>query len=363
MTLPRHFALSLLSLAACGAAHAQSTVTLYGLLDLNLTRTTAGSALGGASQIDMNDGTVNGLNGSRWGLRVSEDLGNGLKAGALLEGGMLVDTGVAAQGGRTFGRQGFLWLSSASAGELRLGRQYVLGDSTMGVANPFGNAMTFNSGTGVTNMGKALPMWMDAPRADNIIQYQTPNFGGVQATVQAAPEEGGTMDRFMGVKLAYGAGPVAVAASYEWNKSRTTQANTNKVLTVGASYNLGVAKLLAGVQRNRDLALGSGNGAVAAVTNLTVTTTTSFTASQSDAWTVGAEFPIGSALTLAANYNSVKFKSASGASATLGKVALGGRYGLSKNTFLYSGLSLATGDLKDYISQKTVVQAGVRTAF
>jgi general bacterial porin, GBP family len=362
MDLPKHLGLTLLTLAACGAAHAQSTVTLYGLVDLNLTRTTAGSKAGGASQIDMNDGTVNGLNGSRWGLRVAEDLGSGLKAGVVLEGGLLADTGAAGQGGRSFGRQAFLSLNSASAGELRLGRQYVLSDSVMGTTNPFGNALTLNPGTGVTNMGKALPMWLNVPRADNVIQYQTPSFGGAQLAVQAAPEEGGTMDRFHGVKLSYAGGPVVVAASYEWNKSRTTGDNTNKSLTVGANYNFGAFKLLAGVQRNRDLALNSGNGAAAGVSNLTVTTATTFTAARTDDYTVGVEVPVGNFL-LGTNYTSVKYQSATGTSATLGKVAVGARYGLSKNTFLYTSASQATGDLKDYISQNRVVQAGLRTAF
>lgn len=363
MNFPKHLGLSLLALAAAGAAHAQSSVTLYGLVDLNLTRTTAGSKAGGASQIDMNDGTINGLNGSRWGMRVSEDLGGGMKAGAVLESGILADTGAAGQGGRSFGRQVFLSLSSAAVGELRLGRQYVLSDSTMGTANPFGNAMTFNTGTGVTNMGKALPFWLNVPRADNVIQYQTPNFGGVQLAAQAAPEEGGTSDRFHGVKLSYGAGPVALAVSYEWNKSRTTGGNTNKSLTLGANYNFGPVKLLAGLQRNRDLALGSGNGAAAGVTNLTVTNAAgTFNATQADGYTVGVEVPVGS-FTFATNYSTVKYQAASGTSSKLGKVAIGGRYGLSKNTFLYASGSQATGELKDYISQNRVIQAGLRTAF
>jgi len=362
MPLPKHLGLTLLALAACGAAQAQSTVTLYGLVDLNLTRTTAGSKAGGASQIDMNDGTVNGLNGSRWGIRVAEDLGSGLKAGVVLEGGLLADTGAAGQGGRSFGRQAFLSLNSASAGELRLGRQYVLSDSVMGTSNPFGNALTLNPGTGVTNMGKALPMWLNVPRADNVIQYQTPSFGGAQLAVQVAPEESGTMDRFHGVKLSYAGGPVVVAASYEWNKSRTTGDSTNKSLTMGANYNFGAFKLLAGVQRNRDLALGSGNGAAAGVSNLTVTTATTFTAARTDDYTVGVEVPVGNFL-LGTNYTAVKYQSATGTSATLGKVAVGARYGLSKSTFLYTSASQATGDLKDYISQNRVLQAGLRTAF
>lgn len=353
--------LSAIALALCGSAHAQSTVTLFGLVDLNVTNTSAGSKTGVGDLTTMNDGTVNGMNGSRWGVRVAEDLGNGLKAGALLESGLLADNGTQAQGGRAFGRQAFLSLSSAAAGEVRLGRQYILSDSVLGMSNPFGNALTLNPGTGVTNMGKALPMFLNAPRADNVVQYQTPSFGGFQAAVQAAPGEG-SADRFHGVKLGFASGPAAAALSYEWNKSRTTGDNVNKSLTLGANYNFGSFKLLGGLQRNKDLAANSGNGAFVVTAAPVVTTTSTFTVTKSSGYTFGAELPVDKFL-FGLNYSKVKYESAGSANADLGKVALGARYGLSKNTFLYSSFSVATGDLKDYISQKRVVQAGLRTAF
>jgi len=71
-------------LAVAGAAQAQSTVTVFGLLDANLTHYGAGSKSKATNDNVMNDGTVNGLNGSRWGIRTTEDLGGGLKAGTLL---------------------------------------------------------------------------------------------------------------------------------------------------------------------------------------------------------------------------------------------------------------------------------------
>jgi predicted porin len=159
-------------LAAAGAAQAQSSVTLFALIDVNVTHYSAGSKSGAADDNVVNDGTVNGLNGSRWGIKANEDLGGGLKAGVLLESGVLADTGALGQGGRSFGRQGYIYLSSDKLGELRLGRQYIFEDSVMGQSNPFGNALTLNPGTGVTNVGKSLPFWLNAPRADNVIQLQ-----------------------------------------------------------------------------------------------------------------------------------------------------------------------------------------------
>ena len=346
---------------AAGAAQAQSTVSLYALIDLNVTRYKAGGKAGGASQTVMNDGTVNGLNGSRWGVRGSEDLGGGLKAGVVLEGGVLADTGSLAQGGRGFGRQAFISLSAPSWGEWRLGRQYILEDSVMGLSNPFGNALVNNPGTGVTNMGKALPMWLNAPRADNVIQWQSPRWGGFSVAGQWAPGEG-TADRFSGVKAAYGAGPFNAALSYEWNKARIGGERSNQSLTLAANYDFGVVKLVGGFQDNSKLTTGSGNGAASGVSNLVVTGPATFNMRETRGYTVGVEVPIGLTL-LGVNHTLVRYESATGQSQDLGKLALSARYALSKSTFLYAGGSIATGDLKDYISQKTVLQAGMRTSF
>jgi len=346
---------------AAGAAQAQSSVTLYGLIDLAVDNYKAGSAAGGTNVWKLNDGVVNGLNGSRWGIRVSEDLGGGLRANAVLEGGLNADAGTLGQGGLAFGRQAYVGLSSSSLGEVRLGRQYILEDSTMGLSNPFGNAAVNNQGTGVTNMGKALPFWLNAPRANNVIQYQTPTLGGFYAAVQLAPGEG-TADRFHGTKFGYASGPLNAALSYEWTKSRTTGDNTNKSLTLGANYNFGPVKLLGGIQRNDDLTTTAGNGAFTG-TNLAVTSGGgTFTAAKINGYTVGVEIPVG-AMTWGINYSGVKYESTIGRSATLGKAAFAGRYGLSKSTFLYAGFSVSTGDLKDYITEERVLQAGLRMAW
>src|SRR5659263_153100 len=107
--------------AIAGAAQAQSNVTLYGLLDVNLSHYSVGDKSSASNKTVMQDGVTNGLNGSRWGIRTKEDLGGGLNAGAVLESGFNVDTGASGQGGLLFGRQVFVSLNSATAGELRLG--------------------------------------------------------------------------------------------------------------------------------------------------------------------------------------------------------------------------------------------------
>ena len=359
----KQIALTAALMALVGSASAQSTVTIFGLVDVNLTNYSAGDKSGAIGVTKMNDGVVNGLNGSRWGIRTSEDLGGGLKANVVLESGFNVDTGASGQGGRLFGRQGFIALSSASAGELRLGRQYVLSDSVIGQGNPFGNAVVNNPTTSVTNVGKNLPYFLNPARSDNVLHYETPSFGGVTAAAQYAPGEG-TFDRYQAVRLAYSNAPLYVGAAYEWNKDRTTGEDTNKALSVSANYNFGSFKLLGGLQRSTNLTTTSGNGTASGVSNLTVTGPDGvFTLKNFNGYTVGVEAPVTAATTLGVNYTVMKYEGTLGQTTNVGKLALAARYGLSKNTFLYAGASFATGDLKDYISEKTVVQAGVRTAF
>ena len=55
-------------------------------------------------------------------------------------------------------------------------------------SNPFGNALVNNQGTGVTNAGRGLPFWLNAPRANNVVQYQTPTFSGFFAPLGANGE-------------------------------------------------------------------------------------------------------------------------------------------------------------------------------
>ena len=357
--MKKKIAFSTMALLCAGAAWAQSSVTIYGIVDLNISRISAGSGSGAGDLTAMFDGTTNGLNGSRWGIRTVEDLGGGLKAGVVMEAGVNADSGAAAQGGLAFGRQIFVSLSSASAGELRLGRQYAVHDVVMGYTNPFGNALVLNPGIGVTNSGRALPQFIDAPRINNVVQYISPKFGGLGANLAWAPGEG-TADRYAAVMLQYNLQKFEAALSHEWGHDRAGAGRTNKVTTLGANYNFGVAKIWGGYQQGRDLTTSPGN--VGAFSNLLVTGPIAFTARDLDVYTAAISAPFGPVL-VGANYTRTKYESAGGQSLALGKVAVGARYSLSSRTFLYGGLSRATGDLKDYISQEQVFQLGVRTAF
>ncbi|WP_347555724.1 porin [Robbsia sp. KACC 23696] len=107
-----------------GMAQAQSSVTLYGLIDVGLDyssdeRTTAGGS--GGRSFFLQSGNINP---SRWGLRGSEDLGDGLSAIFTLENGFNVGTGQFSNGSDEFGRQAFVGLRSERFGQVTLGRQY-----------------------------------------------------------------------------------------------------------------------------------------------------------------------------------------------------------------------------------------------
>lgn len=99
-------------------SHAQSSVTLYGLIDEGINYT---NNVGGHSNFEMQSGFAQG---SRWGLKGVEDLGGGTKAVFQLENGFDVNSGAAGQGKRMFGRQAYVGLQSDRLGTLTFGRQY-----------------------------------------------------------------------------------------------------------------------------------------------------------------------------------------------------------------------------------------------
>ncbi|MFL9907306.1 porin [Paraburkholderia sp. RL17-337-BIB-A] len=104
------------------AAHAQSSVTLYGTLDTGIDYVSnQKTASGGKSNWMMESGN---LNTDRWGLRGNEDLGGGLSAIFDLENGFNVDSGKFSNDGDEFGRQAWVGLASKQWGTLTMGRQY-----------------------------------------------------------------------------------------------------------------------------------------------------------------------------------------------------------------------------------------------
>ncbi|NIE84321.1 MULTISPECIES: porin [unclassified Burkholderia] len=272
-----------------GAAHAQSSVTLYGILDEGLMLNTNaknvvnGRNVGGRQfSVDSNAGTQ----GSRWGLKGREELGGGLAAIFQLESGFNVSNGQFGQGGTAFGRQAYVGLASRRFGTLTLGRQY---DSVNDYVGNYGFAAAYGGST--TEHPGDLDNVNHTFRANNTVKYASPNFSGLTfggtATLGGVA---GQISQSSGYTLGvnYSAGPLGLGAAYEFFRNPsatgailnsnasaasfnslnsgylgTNPANSLQIVAVGGSYRLGAAVLGAVYSNTRYQNIGAFGGASA----------------------------------------------------------------------------------------------------
>jgi len=161
---------SLLALAALSmfatVAQAQSSVTLYGIVDVGINLNTNA---GGSHLYNESSGVIQG---SRWGLRGTEDLGGGLKALFVLENGFDVTNGKSGQGGLEFGRQAYVGLDSPY-GKVTLGRQY---DSVVDYVGVLGVASQW-AGYIAAHVGD-MDNFNNGQRVNNAVKFTSPNFNG-----------------------------------------------------------------------------------------------------------------------------------------------------------------------------------------
>ncbi len=171
----KRVALSTLSLAllgVAGVAHAQSSVTLYGVIDESV-QWTHNVAVDGdnKNQIGLAGGN---LSGERWGLKGTEDLGGGLKAIFQLENGFNINNGALRQNGKMFGRQAYVGLTQDQYGTITLGRQY---DPLVDMVQPLTGDNYFGSTF-------ATPGDVDnndnSSRTSNAVKYVSPTLDGFQ---------------------------------------------------------------------------------------------------------------------------------------------------------------------------------------
>lgn len=230
----------LAALATSGAALAQSSVTLFGSIDLNITHARAG----GKSITGMDQGGH--LLPSRWGIRGTEDLGSGLSAGFWLESAMLPDTG--AMQGAFWGRRSTLSLASKNLGELRMGRDYTPTFWNISQFAPFGTVGVGGSSNTVEGWPLGLGNAKTLARASNSVGYFLPRgLGGFYGQAMMAVGEGIDGAKYRGGRLGYEAGPLNIAAAYGVTD---TALGDFKTRTLGGSYNFGVAKAYLNVLRN-----------------------------------------------------------------------------------------------------------------
>jgi predicted porin len=262
------------------AAHAQSSVTLYGIIDTGIawTNTVASSIkTQGASRWSMATGWGSG---DRFGFLGREDLGGGLAAVFQLEAGFSGLNGTSSQGGRLFGRQAYVGLSSTQYGKLTLGRQY---DYTFDYVAPLLSWLLFGSiyGAHIGDVDDTFQTF----RLDNTIKYEVSPIAGLKLGAlyafsnQAGGDngEGFANNRAYGFGLDYQRGPLHVVASYLQlnNPSAGLASGNNPNGAIGDEYSGSTSIFYnAGfVERQRISALGAGYTFGAATVNFVATDT------------------------------------------------------------------------------------------
>ena len=325
--------ISLSVLAAAGVASAQSSVTLYGQVDVNVGRvkdTINQSALVKPSQTGVNS---NGLYNSRWGLRGSEDLGDGLKANFQLESGYSPDTGAAV--GDQFGRKSIVGLSG-NFGTVELGRNYTslmsfrsatnqAADSNMAVTSDVwaaGTSYKLKDGKTVADRSGDYAL-----RVSNSARYDSPIFNGFSGSVAygfgenkdtscVAPAATCDATDNLSLHIKYANGPLLVGYAHQTEKAKSGE--DTKYNLVGATYDFGVAKLVGAyqtVKRAESAVIGGDD----------------------KEYHLGVDIPLG-AFTVYAGYANSKNEYKNGTTAEeRSGYSLTGTYALSKRTTAYVG--------------------------
>ncbi|SDD11511.1 Outer membrane protein (porin) [Cupriavidus sp. YR651] len=238
---------SLLTLAIgtllAGSAYAQSSVTLYGIVDQSI-RFQTNADRGNHSQTQLTNGAITN---SRWGLKGSEALGNNLKAIFQLENGFDPDTGKANQGGRLFGRQAYVGLSG-DFGAIKLGRQYTEGFNFFGDYDPLTIGNYDNN---------AWPFFLTQFRNDNVISYAG-SFSGLSVGASYGFGEApgsftkgtATTNSYWGTRASYDVGRFGFGGVYQ--EVRDQFGNKQQMWGAAGKVGFGAAKVFAGYIGGKD---------------------------------------------------------------------------------------------------------------
>ena len=236
-------------LGAFAASAMAADVTLYGVIDTGLHYSNKNvESKHDVNSFDMKTGASAG---NRWGLKGTEDLGNGYKVGFVLENGFTEDDGKLGNGGRLFGREANLYVAS-DFGTLSFGR---VGALTSGCGSYDQMKYTpFATGWAGTAT-KANFMLADRDRMDNTVTYVTPSFAGVQVYAQYSFNRDGQEtagnerqnDRYAALGATYKNGAFSSALVVDTVMHNNKSANDKDSLgvTLGASYDFEVVKLFA----------------------------------------------------------------------------------------------------------------------
>lgn len=317
---------SLLALAVlgafAGAASAQSSVTVYGVVDAAIQYQNNGNPAGSKWALDS------GMqNGSRLGFKGTEDLGGGLKANFKLETGINIDTGGSSQGGLVFGRQTWVGLSG-DFGSVTAGRQYSPIFLAADSIDPFdAGIISGAAGAGTSTDGTVLFFGNFSNRTNNTVNYTTNNLGGFTGSVAYSFGEvagDNSANRRIGLSGTYANGPVLVTAAYD--KANDALGNATKNAFIGGTYDFKVVKAALAYGKN---------------------TTDAGVAAQVDTktWMLGVTVPVGAGNILGSytrQTNNLPVPATAGGKGD--QIAVGYTYNLSKRTNLYTSYARTAND-------------------
>lgn len=331
---------SLIALAILGSvtgtAMAQSSVSVYGVVDMGLSHSSTGG--------DKVTGLDSGLqSGSRLGFKGTEDLGNGLKANFVLESGINVDEGTNGQGGAAFGRQSWLGLEG-DFGAVKMGRQYSPIRNAMVAVDPFGLA-----GAGSIGRVGMNGQIGEIERVNSSVVYEAPaNSLGLSAAVQygfGEQTDSISTDSTVGFAVGYKRDALNLGLAY----NKLDLGGQGDATTVGLTglYDFGVAKAHAAYGEHKVEWAGAEQ--------------------KSRTYMVGVSAPVGKAGTVKASYVLNDNRSQNDADSK--QFAVGYDHALSKRTNVYAVLAKVNNDNgaalggADFGNSISTYQVGLRHAF
>ena len=325
--------IALAVLAASGAAMAQSSVTLYGVVDTGVSYFKGDDSVYGLTK-------TGGNTNSRLGFRGVEDLGNGLKATFNLEGGMNVDDGTGYLGAGGADDTGFQFRRTSTVGlagnfgEVRFGRMLTSSYLAVSRYDAFGDT---GAGASLAWNGSQTGY---APRAENAISYTSPSFNGFKfgGEYGFGEQQKAREGRYLGLGATYDNGPLSLGLGFDrlnnvnFNDGGTPPVTWQSDLTtwqLGGAYNFGVAKLMAFYKETKAKEIVTGES------------------DKFKTFGLGATAPVGAAGEVKVAYNHYRLSPEAGKTEKADQLSLGYVHNLSKRTALYGTYAYLKNKNKD----------------
>jgi len=331
-----------LSLLGGAAAAAESSVAIYGIVDAGLGYRKIDAPGFSHSKTRVVSG---GASGSRWGLRGTEDLGDGLLAVFNLESGYSTANGEPQQNARLFGRQATVGLASRRWGKVDLGRQKNVASRFYGPIDPFG------LGFGAANLGVAFSA-ANTQRLDNSVVYESPKFGGFSFgagySFNASDTSGSAFATADNVReitagIKYSAGPLYLVATFDQLNGDDSKddAATPRMYSVGGKYDFEVATLSLAYARTLDGWFVPTSPEGSAEASARIPGNAFARGFSANSYFVGFKVPLGGAASIFGSWQRVDPNSdgLTGGDATMSVYSAGASYFLSKRTDVYGYVS------------------------